>query len=159
MTDIPALLSRKEKFDIYDQKFEEVDELIPQIEDHLESIEVKFDILERNFQKKLEVISDLKVDKGEFYELLPKQHEIDLNINNLVKRQLEPVNENTDKKLNIFEERIVKLRSEFDIGKFERMIKVKTDQQEFNGFAEQQVFKQTALDNNFQLMVNDFKTF
>lgn len=29
MQDIPALLSRKEKFDIYDQKLEEFDELIP----------------------------------------------------------------------------------------------------------------------------------
>jgi hypothetical protein len=73
--------------------------------------------------------------------------------------QLDPLNESIDKKLNIFEERIVKLRSEFDIGKFERMIKVKLDQQEFNSFAEQQIFKQQALDNNFQLMVKDFQTF
>ena len=29
MQDIPALLSRKEKFDIYDKKLEEIDELIP----------------------------------------------------------------------------------------------------------------------------------
>jgi hypothetical protein len=49
MQDIPALMSRKEKFDIYDEKLEEIDELIPQIEDHLESIDVKFDQLERSF--------------------------------------------------------------------------------------------------------------
>ena len=29
MQDIPALLSRKEKFDIYDKKLEEIDDLIP----------------------------------------------------------------------------------------------------------------------------------
>jgi hypothetical protein len=29
MADIPAMISRKEKFDIYDKKFEELDDLIP----------------------------------------------------------------------------------------------------------------------------------
>ena len=67
---------------------------------------------------------------------MPKQHEIDSNINKIIKSHLEPYSEITDKKLNIFEDRIVKLRNEFDLGKFERMIKVKTDQNEFDGFVE-----------------------
>jgi hypothetical protein len=49
MQDIPALLSRKEKFDIYDTKLAEIDELIPEIEEHLECFEVKFDSIERKF--------------------------------------------------------------------------------------------------------------
>jgi len=51
-----------------------------------------------------------------------------LNINNLITCQFIPFQEGIDKKLNIFEERMIKLRNEFDLGKFERMIKVKLDQ-------------------------------
>jgi hypothetical protein len=34
--------------------------------------------------KQLNDISLLKIDKNEFYELLPKQHDIDQNINKLI---------------------------------------------------------------------------
>jgi hypothetical protein len=51
---------------------QDIDELIPQIEDQIETFADKISQLETTFYNKLTEISNIKIDKNEFYELLPK---------------------------------------------------------------------------------------
>ena len=46
MTEVPKEISRKEKFDVYDQKLEDIDELIPEIMEQIDSFDEKFYQLE-----------------------------------------------------------------------------------------------------------------
>lgn len=90
------------------------------------------DKLESSMFKQLNDISLLKIDKNEFYELLPKQHDIDQNINKLISLQLDPFIQKLEKKLFVWDEKIIVLKKEFDIGRIERIIKQKADLSEFN---------------------------
>jgi hypothetical protein len=89
------------------------------------------------FQKQLEELSSQKLDRDELFELLPKQAQIDHNINYLIDLKTQPITSNIDKQLHVWDEKITKLRNDFDVGKMDRMIKSKADAAEFTTFSEQ----------------------
>lgn len=91
--------------------------------------------------------------------MLPKQNKIDHNINRLISLKLDPLTEKLDKQFMSYDERIIKIRKEFDMNRLERLIKSKVDIIEMNQHKESQDFKIAAIEANFNLIVKDLQSF
>lgn len=65
-------LSRKEKIDVFELKINEIDDVIPEMDDNLIKLEEEVAELKSHFQKEIDQLKSEKYNRSEALTLLPK---------------------------------------------------------------------------------------
>jgi hypothetical protein len=124
MKDSPNM-SRKEKIDVFEIKMNEIDDIIPEVEGNVDMLTEEMACMKLDFQRQLDRLRGDKLDRSEVKSILPTQASVDHNILKLCGREIDALNETLRKQLEKWDDKMIELRKEFDIGKLEKELKNK----------------------------------
>jgi len=152
-----ASISRKEKQDLIDSKVYEFEENMNEIENTLNNMQEEIEHIPT--QADYNLLRNDKLSIADIKDHLPNFDQITLEINKMVESKMEHFKVYMEDFRIDTNQRMVKIRQEFDVNTLKKYIDKKADDKEVAYALDQQDGKAKMLDNNVMMLANDLEKF
>ena len=148
LTTSPGVIGKKSKVnaEVFEAKMTEFDNALIDIENHMHKIDKDFVEFKAKTTSDITKLMDEKVWKADFHSFLPTEEQQTFKIVKLAKAETEIVQDKLQQALENWDQKMIKLRKDFDINKITKMISLKAEKEEFNKLFENHHLRLTAQD-------------